>query len=283
MAFQLFIRAYRWQLLLDVHGSHIALPVLHRVTYISMFFNNFFLGSLSGDAFKIFEAAGYCSTKGEAASSVIMERVTGFLAALLMVIVFGGSMLLTKTTLLSVSVLVPLVCTTAAAIVLIFCLLHSQFLISRLPLLNHMPQAKRILTDIVASLAIYGRHRDTLFITLLLSGLFYAAQTLTVYCFTSSANAQVSFFPLLFIAPLVGLLALIPISVNGLGIQEGSYIFYLHQLGVPTPQALLMAVLARLALMLFSLLGGLIFLIPSSKPRLIPEPAEHKAHTPMLQ
>ena len=60
---------------------------------------------------------------------------------------------------------------------------------------------------------------------------------------------------------------MIPISINGIGLQEGSYVFYLEQLGVAGPVGLLVAVLARGSLLAMSLLGGLLFL--SEKTRAI--------------
>ena len=57
------------------------------------------------------------------------------------------------------------------------------------------------------------------------------------------------------------MLVMIPISLNGVGIQEGSYIFYLEQIGVGGPIALIVAVLVRLSLLIFSLIGAILFLV----------------------
>ena len=100
-----------------------------------------------------------------------------------------------------------------------------------------------------------------------LSLLYHIGNSVALYYFALAANADVSLIPLFFITPLVGLLVMIPVSINGIGIQEGSYVFYLEQIGASGPAALLVAVLARLALLVLSLIGGLLFLVHREGPR----------------
>jgi uncharacterized membrane protein YbhN (UPF0104 family) len=74
MAFGILLRAYKWQLLLRVHGAWVALPRLLNLTYISLFLNNFFLGTLGGDAFRIYKAIGYAGTSTPPRSSWTVPR-----------------------------------------------------------------------------------------------------------------------------------------------------------------------------------------------------------------
>ena len=98
----------------------------------------------------------------------------------------------------------------------------------------------------------------------MLSFLYHIGNSFALYLFALAANANVSILEVMLITPLVGILVMIPVSVNGLGIQESSYVFYLERVGVAGVAALLTAVLARLALFVFSLIGGLLFLLQSS-------------------
>jgi uncharacterized membrane protein YbhN (UPF0104 family) len=67
--------------------------------------------------------------------------------------------------------------------------------------------------------------------------------------------------------PLVGTFAAIPVSLNGLGLREGGYIFLLAVIGVGTEKGIAFGLLLFLIIALDSLIGGLLFLLQkSSKP-----------------
>lgn len=64
----------------------------------------------------------------------------------------------------------------------------------------------------------------------------------------------------LIVYPLVGTFSAIPISLNGLGLREGGYIFLLAVIGIGTESAIAFGILLFLIVALDSLLGGLLFL-----------------------
>jgi hypothetical protein len=64
--------------------------------------------------------------------------------------------------------------------------------------------------------------------------------------------------------PLVGTFAAIPISVNGLGLREGGYVFLLAVIGIGTEKSVAFGILLFLIVALDSLLGGLLFLLQKS-------------------
>jgi uncharacterized membrane protein YbhN (UPF0104 family) len=52
----------------------------------------------------------------------------------------------------------------------------------------------------------------------------------------------------------------VPISFNGLGVQEGAFMLLYQALGVPATQAFVLAIGPRITLLVFSLVGGLVYL-----------------------
>ena len=65
----------------------------------------------------------------------------------------------------------------------------------------------------------------------------------------------------LIVYPLVGTFSAIPISVNGLGLREGGYVFLLAVIGIGTEKSIAFGILLFLVVALDSLLGGLLFLM----------------------
>ena len=70
----------------------------------------------------------------------------------------------------------------------------------------------------------------------------------------------------LIVYPLVGTFAAIPISLNGLGLREGGYIFLLAVIGIGAEKGIAFGILLFLIVALDSLIGGLLFLFKRKSP-----------------
>jgi hypothetical protein len=68
----------------------------------------------------------------------------------------------------------------------------------------------------------------------------------------------------LIVYPLVGTFSAIPVSLNGLGLREGGYIYLLAVIGIGTEQSIAFGLLLFLIVVLDSLIGGLLFLLQKS-------------------
>ena len=61
--------------------------------------------------------------------------------------------------------------------------------------------------------------------------------------------------------PLVGTFSAIPISLNGLGLREGGYIFLLAVIGINSEKGIAFGILLFLIVAVDSLIGGVLFLL----------------------
>jgi hypothetical protein len=61
------------------------------------------------------------------------------------------------------------------------------------------------------------------------------------------------------------MIAMIPVSLNGLGLQEGSMLFLLQQFGVSSAIALAVPLIIRVNMTSISLIGGVIYFFDSGK------------------
>lgn len=275
-AFNMIIRSLKWQLLLKAQGADISLLTVNNLNYMSLFFNNFFLGTIGGDAFRVYRVLGYSNNLGGAASSVILERATGFFAAILIILLFGLGFLFMYQTLVSLRLLIALFIVILITVVVVFLILKLHANLANLLILDPFPRIKKIFEESLTTIRGYKDNYWAVVFALALSFVFHVGKSFTVYFFTLAANADVSIIPLLFISPLVSLLVMIPISINGIGIQEGSYVFYLEQLGVAGPVALIVAILSRVSLFVLSLVGGLLFLMSYGGRRRTPKLVKQK-------
>jgi uncharacterized protein (TIRG00374 family) len=106
----------------------------------------------------------------------------------------------------------------------------------------------------------YGRWPAMLSETFGLSVLSQLLLAVTQWCVLKAVHVEVSFGATLWLILIVSFSLLLPITVNGLGLQEGIYVVLLSYYGVSRLSALGAALLIRLLMIAYSLIGGVISL-----------------------
>jgi glycosyltransferase 2 family protein len=109
----------------------------------------------------------------------------------------------------------------------------------------------------------YKHYTKIIVLSLALSVAFYIVNIFSMYFFALTASVEINLMYLAFIVPAVFLVVMIPISINGIGLQEGTFFFYLSLLGIDSSSALIVALLPRIGMLIFSLIGGLLYMMES--------------------
>ncbi|MBN4046864.1 flippase-like domain-containing protein, partial [bacterium AH-315-P07] len=100
---------------------------------------------------------------------------------------------------------------------------------------------------------------------LLISVISHIARILRFYVYLLCFGVDFAIVDLVFVLFVMQVVVLLPISIGGLGLQEGTIAYCLSLFGVPLPVGLAVGLLNRAILWLASLVGGLVFLLPSSR------------------
>lgn len=254
----LLVSVYKWRVLLSCDGIVASFTRLVRYYLIGIYCNNFLPTSIGGDAMRAWLVSSRYEKGLTALSSVLAERLSGLLALLLVagLCSLGGD-LFPEQTWLGLLLLVSLA---------VICLLAGKMGQDRL--LSPLPVRFR---DKVAAL-LSALHRYCVdrrsFGVMGWTSLSYPFLVGLVYFWAGRAIAvHVPFFDLVVISSLVTLLTLIPVSLNGLGLREGGFVFFLGQSGVPQAQALSLSLLVFGLTLLFSLTGGVCLLFERGTPK----------------
>jgi uncharacterized membrane protein YbhN (UPF0104 family) len=109
---------------------------------------------------------------------------------------------------------------------------------------------------------------------MLLSLFVQAGNVLLTWMVGQAIGVTVPFGYYWVMVPMVSLLTMLPVSINGLGVREGGVALFLTPLGVPSGLAVTLAFLWFCAFSTGSLLGGIVYLF-GRFPR--PEVQTHEA------
>lgn len=254
------LRTWKWKVLLDALDARVGFNRLHAVTYMALFFNNFLPGSLGGDGFRVLRTAEAAGGAADAAAVVVMDRLTGLIALVLFVCIAAAYDLATGPLLFPALVMWKIL--GLAVLALLACFIGTK-LSDRVALLNRLPlpgMARKVIDQLAVAFRVLHTHPSTWRGSMYLSIGTLLAMVVAMYHYAVAAAIPVSFVATLLIVPLASFLILVPISFNGLGLQEGAFMLFFSAVGVEPTQAFVLAIGPRISLLIFSLIGGIVYL-----------------------
>lgn len=264
--------AWRWGLLLAAQGVHLRLRTLVSSFLVATFFNNFLPSNIGGDVVRIADTAGPAGSKTLAATVVLLDRGIGLLGLVLIAALgaTAGPRLIAQ----GPGVGAPLLWSAFAGATLVAALavalpqalprllrplriLHREWVDERLDRLGSALERFR-----QAPVALAGCFAGAVFVQTAFV-LFYAA-------IAASMDIPIGLAELAFIVPISFLIQMAPISLNGLGVREATFAFYFARLNLPLESALLVSFTGAALVLLFSLLGGAVYLLRQRGPHAAP-------------
>jgi Lysylphosphatidylglycerol synthase TM region len=106
----------------------------------------------------------------------------------------------------------------------------------------------------------YGGDHQALAVTCAVSVLFYVGLVLFQHAVIHALHGDLTLGQVALVAPLVVLVAALPVSINGIGITEGAFVVLYAQVGLPPEIGLASALLRRIILLLAALPGAAFWL-----------------------
>lgn len=255
----IMVSALKWQWLLKALGINASLGKLFRLYLIGTFFSNFLPSMVGGDVVRGYLLGSEENNSSGVIAAIVVERLTG-LAALVSLLVFA---LFDPYLQQQYPWVLVLVGATILGFLILFVFLFSGRPVPGLATLKRGLPRNRV-TDFIqkshVQLREYRQCQRTLWLCYISSFLFYFFAMAAVYSAARALGADVGLWAVLVVVPVVLLIGLLPISVNGVGINEASWLVFLGLYGVSPVHGLALGLLLRARILLTSLIGGLFYM-----------------------
>jgi glycosyltransferase 2 family protein len=246
------VNAYKWQVLLSSPGSHLSYRELLRLTFIGIFYNFLVPGQVGGEVVKGVSLARMGVSKMAAAVSVIADRVTGLLALFVLGVVGAA--------------LSPAVTGEHPELMPWLVGLALAFGVASVVLVTGRGQAALLAVGRALRMPV-GRGQEqvsvqvrgvsSLWLPLVLSFAFQAVVVYINLLLCVALGIQAGYVQLMWVVAVVSLLQSLPISVAGIGVREGAYVYLLQLQGVPAESALALSLTVFAIQVLIAGAGGL--------------------------
>ena len=253
----ILVSAWRWRLLLRAQHLNVEFGLLANSFLVATFFNNFLPSNIGGDVVRIRDSAKLLGSKTLATTVILVDRGVGLLG-----LVFVSALGATIAARMSERIgplgpgLLWLALGGALAVAVPAVLMPQGVgrLLRPLRAIHQEWVEERIgrLTSALAKFRAAPRALAACFAgALVVQAVFVAFYASIAY----AIGVRVPVAHLAILIPVSFIVQMLPVSVNGWGVREQTFVLYLTRVGLPAESALAMSFLGAALIMLFSTSG----------------------------
>jgi uncharacterized protein (TIRG00374 family) len=256
-SFTFVILAYKWKILLPEYS----LFLLIKTILIGHFYSTVLPGQIAGEAAKAYTLGKGKKNAEVIAASVLIDKTTGLLGLLIV----GISGLFFSKTIIPQALTISLIIATFL-VACILVLIQVKFVFSTiLKILKYFksvfPKAQKIFNQIellIHAWRMYSKKSKILFYSVLFGILYQVVSIFTNMLLSDELNISVSFFDWSWIAAFLSFALLIPLSIGGIGIREGTLVGVLAVVGVIPENALALSFSLFGFTVIYAIVGGIV-------------------------
>lgn len=279
------LSCWKWGLLLKAAGVHQPFGRLLGSYLAGSFLSVFLPSTIGGDLYRTYDIGRLSARPGRSLASTVAERLTGFLA----LVIIGFVSAVAGFAQHGDKRLVALPVTVFACLAACVWLVYQRRLAERLLQLTGLRRLPRLVAaaDRFFEAFVAYRQAPGLFIPVMgLSFLFQFNAIGFVFLLAQALNIPIGFPFFLIFVPLISILEAIPLTIYGMGLREAGYVLFFDAVAVPRYEALSLS-LAYVALtLIYAGLGGLVLLWRSvagkAAPAVPPRTAGLRPPTPVV-
>jgi glycosyltransferase 2 family protein len=254
MLLALVIGAYRWSRLLDKANIHLGVSPLARVYAVSTFSNTFLPTAVGGDVTRALLVVRRGPMLTRVSITIIIDRVGGLIG----LVVMAWIALALRPTTVPKGAQIFLAWVTAAVIIGSLLVMVIVFRGSRLARSVTPMRLMPIARQSRSLLHSYTRDPVALVVLVCLSLLYQGLVSMQLVMLARAIDVHLPFTTAAVVLALVTVVTLIPVSIGGFGIREGTYVLLLGGASIAATEATLISVLSVATLFLISLPGAYI-------------------------
>lgn len=270
----------KWFVSLKLTGERVPLKQLAGIYLIGYYFSNLLPSNIGGDVVRSYYLGRKIDNQAVAAASVFVERFTGILFMLFLVVVapllrtgfykspyafvpaFGALCLL----IISISVLclkdpVGFARNVSERVIKLLRLSPTGF-IARL-VDKFLKVVNKVHSKVVQAFKVAKGDRSAMIQMVVLTVWFYGLTWVNVYWAFKTFGADPSFWDIAAVTPVIMFVSMIPISLGSLGLAEGAYVFYFSMIGMEPALALAVGLFMRFKVLLVGVIGVFSYLAHS--------------------
>ncbi len=259
-----FICVLRWRMLMRPVMPVEPLPSLCSIYCIGLFFNFTFPTSVGGDVVKVYYAGKPSKLYSQSFAATFMDRDAGMLAMLSVacIAVIWNPVHLPR---------IPETFIVWAAFAFFAVVNLAVFtpplhrLLSRMLIRHNLGSIGSRVDALSEAFGVLRRHPETLAGSFVISVANQLVVIAVVWFIAEGLRIQLPFTYFLILVPIITIVSMVPISINGMGLREFAFTSLFGTLGIPASSCIALGLLTSAMLVLAAVPGGIIYLFFKSR------------------
>lgn len=252
------ISVWKWHLLLKSEGIQVSFWYLFKLYLVGYFFNNFLPSNVGGDVVRSYELGSTIRDQARAVASVFMERMSGFIVLCVLVIL---DFLINLRLLQDAALLLASAAAIAILVALLWLVVDPRLatFIENTIQISTVQKLVHKFRKFHSALLAYKRRPRALANALLISVLYYSVVILKMYITARIFYAPISLLDISVAAPIIQLVSMLPLTFNGIGVQEWAFVLLFSSFGLPASVGLSTILFIRTTTLMVAVAGGLLY------------------------
>jgi len=255
--FSIYINSFKWFLILPQNK----VIDLFKLNLLGAYYSLVLPGQLAGDLVKAYKLGKGQKDAEQVVASVFVDKVTGFIGLFIVgtVGIFFTSIDVPSSLgwILLCGVVIGVLVLLSIRIKGVYNLILKVFLM--IP--KKIVRLKKIIEQIIPLLEawkVYSQKLNLIILSILIGIVFQVISVIIIYILANQIGVYLSFFELCWIHCFVSLVVLLPFTIGGLGLREGTFIGILSWQGIASKEALALS-LSIFAIQIIGALVGAFF------------------------
>ena len=261
------LMAWRWAMLLCIVDERDRPPLLRllEVFFVSTFVGTFLPASIGADAVRAYSISRDRVAGADAVASVFMDRMLGVASLLIM---GGVGVAVARDLAASAFVVVSLALTAALTLVTVLMIFSERVGLWCAGVAAVMPVAavRRAGGAIIESVRRYARFHGQLVNVLAASVGVQVLRIVQAYCLGRSLGIDAGLTVYFAFIPVILLIMLLPVSINGLGTSQAAFVWFFARVGVDAAPAFALSILFVALGIVGNLPGGFLYVVKGLSP-----------------
>ena len=236
----MLISAYKWKMLSEFKSIKYSLWDHFRFYQAGAFINNFMPSFIGGDTFRAYQTGKSEKKYIEAVSSVMLDRITGFVGSTILVVLFG---LLNIQKIIHINFLLLIDFLVLLSLLLFFLIIKYRKLAFWKNLSRFLPQK---LVALFAEMDEYNGDSRILGKTIWWGMIFgIVGVAIPNFILFWALGIQIDLLDYLSVIFLISIITAVPISINNIGVKEWAYVAFFGAFGANGAAMIAISVLSR--------------------------------------
>lgn len=241
------VSSFKWRELLRFKGLNVSVWECFTLYLTGSFLNNFFPSFIGGDTYRAYQVGKPEGRFSDAAASVVMDRLTGLIGAMVLSVVFAA---------INWRVIIahPTLSFIASGMLLGLLGVASLGFIVSLPLWRRVSGlVPEKAMQFLSALHEYYEHKGMFARAMALSVLFgLVGLGLLNYVMFWALGIRVGVLDYLSVIFLISIVSSVPVSINNIGVQEWAYVTFFGFFGVTPSAVIAVSIVIRILQMFIS-------------------------------